>query len=420
MALDRLPSAFPRKIHALRASAAILFAATVGIAAGACSSDEEPIAPPASGGTGGVVDGGGGSGKGGAPDATGAGGASGASGGSSGASGSGGSGGATGGTGGATGGTGGATGGTGGASGAGGSKGGASGSGGSSGTGGAAGSSGSGGTAGTPDAAVIDATSDATSPPDAGSTDATSSDTTSDVTTPRPPCMKKPSQVVVLGDSYVNWISHTFPADLAREAGVTYRMYAVGGTAMGSGGIGLIPPQLDQAVTADPDIIAAVMDGGGNDILVADTAQFPQGADCKQNAMSPTIPDCQKIVQKAVDAAITLMNTAADKGVKDVVYFFYPHVPEGTIVGGAHPNAILDYALPRVKETCDGANTRTGGRLTCHFVDMIPVFDGHPEYFALADIHPNPTGSGAMAKAIWQKMKDKCIAQPASSGCCTP
>jgi hypothetical protein len=232
--------------------------------------------------------------------------------------------------------------------------------------------------------------------------------------------MKSSNQVIVLGDSYVNWISHTFPRDLATEAGVTYRMYAVGGTAMGSGGIGLIPPQLDQAVAADPNIIAAVMTGGGNDILVADTAQFPQGADCKQNAMSPTIPDCQKIVQKAVDAALALMNAAADKGVKDVVYFFYPHVPDGTIVGGAKPNAILDYALPLVKATCDGASARTGGRLTCHFLDLIPVFDGHPEYFAFTDIHPNPAGSKAMAQAVWKIMKDRCIAQPASSGCCTP
>ena len=163
-----------------------------------------------------------------------------------------------------------------------------------------------------------------------------------------------------------------------------------------------------------------VMDGGGNDILVPDTLQFPQSGDCRQIATSPTIPDCQKIVQKAVDKAVELMNTAADKGVKDVVYFFYPHVPEGTLIGGAHPNAILDFAWPRVKETCDGANARTGGRLTCHFLDLIPVFDMHPDWFAFTDIHPNATGSQAMAKAVWSIMKNACIAQPASSGCCTP
>jgi hypothetical protein len=294
------------------------------------------------------------------------------------------------------------SGGNGGGAGSAGTSGGGGASGGASGAAGQAGSSGAGGKS------------------DAGNVDAGGApDAVADANVARPSCMKSANQVVVLGDSYVNWISHTFPADLAKEAGVTYRMYAAGGTAMGSGGIGLIPPQFDQAVAADPNIIAAIMDGGGNDILVADTAQFPQGADCKQNANSPTISDCQKIVQKAVDAAVTLMGTAADKGVKDVVYFFYPHVPEGTLVGGAHPNAILDYALPKVKETCDGAFVRTGGRLTCHFLDLIPVFDGHPDYFAATDIHPNPTGSAAMAKAVWKTMKDACIAQPASSGCCT-
>jgi hypothetical protein len=332
------------------------------------------------------------------------------------------------GTGGASGGAAGTTGsgGTSGASGTGGAAGksgggGTGGSAGTSGTGGTSGASGSGGAAGSTSIDAGGASTDAGTAVDVGGgIDTGAPDAVTDVGVERPPCMKSPNQVVVLGDSYVNWISHTFPSDLARETGVTYRMYAVGGTAMGSGGIGLIAPQLDQAVAADPNIIAVVMDGGGNDILVPDTAQFPQGGDCKQNAMSPTIPDCQKIIQKAVDKATEMMNTAADKGVKDIVYFFYPHVPEGTLIGGAHPNAILDYAFPLVKATCDGAHARTGGRLTCHFLDLIPVFDGHPDWFAATDIHPNPTGSAAMAKGVWQVMKDACIAQPASSGCCAP
>jgi len=409
----------PRFTRAKTALGVLLTAAA--LFAGACSGDEalapagESGAAGASGASGSTADAGVDRGAGGsAMDASGSGGASGAGGSTGGAGGAGaGAGGA-----GASGGKGGTAGGS---AGMGGSAGtGGAGTGGGAGVGGAAGSSagaaGRGGNDGT-DAAQPDATIDV-----GGGLDSNggSPDAVVDGTVSRPPCMSSPNQVVVLGDSYVNWISHTFPADLAREAGVTYRMYAVGGTAMGSGGIGLIPPQFDQAVAADPNIIAAIMDGGGNDILVADTAQFPQGADCKQNAMSPMIPDCQKIVDKAVTAAIALMDNAAAKGVKDVVYFFYPHVPEGTLIGGAHPNAILDYALPQVRATCDGARARTGGKLTCHFLDLIPVFDMHPDWFALADIHPNPTGSAGMAKAVWSIMKSACIAQPASSGCCMP
>jgi hypothetical protein len=239
-------------------------------------------------------------------------------------------------------------------------------------------------------------------------------------TTAKPRCLQKPSQVVLIGDSYVNWVSHTFPADLAKEAGQTFRSYAVGGTSMGSGGIGLIAPQLEMAVTEDPDIKLSVMTGGGNDVLVPDVAMFPRGAECKNSMSSASIPDCQRIVTKALDAAGKMMERSIEIGVEHVVYFFYPHVPNGTLVGGLYPNAILDYSLPRVKEFCETTSTRSGGKLTCHFVDLIPVFEGHPEYFAPTDIHPNLQGSAAMAKAIWGKMKESCIAQPASSGCCEP
>ena len=103
-----------------------------------------------------------------------------------------------------------------------------------------------------------------------------------------------------------------------------------------------------------------------------------------------------------------------------VIYFFYPNVPEGTVVGGTHPNAILEYAVPLVKDFCDGTADRSSGKVICHFVDLRPVFSGHADYFAPTDIHPNATGSAAMAKAVWQTMEDNCLAQPESSDCCEP
>jgi hypothetical protein len=111
---------------------------------------------------------------------------------------------------------------------------------------------------------------------------------------------------------------------------------------------------------------------------------------------------------------------AADSGVKDVVYFFYPHVPEGTLVGGDHPNAMLDYSLPKVEQLCKDAESMTDGRLRCHFVNTVPLFEGHPELFADSDIHENPDGSKVIADAVWKTMKDACIAQHESSGCCEP
>jgi hypothetical protein len=188
---------------------------------------------------------------------------------------------------------------------------------------------------------------------------------------------------------------------------------------MGSGGIGLIPPTFDTALAADPDIVAAVLDGGGNDVLIP-AATWPGGADCKNNANAATIKVCQDIVKTALDAAEKLMLAMAAKDVRDIVYFFYPHVPEGTFLGGAHPNAILEYALPLARTVCDGAEAKSGGKTRCHFLDLSPVFAGHDEYFAAGDIHENAQGSAAMAEAVWQLMVDNCVAQPASSGCCEP
>jgi len=114
------------------------------------------------------------------------------------------------------------------------------------------------------------------------------------------------------------------------------------------------------------------------------------------------------------------MLTMASKNVRDIVYLFYPHVPEGTSLGGTHPNAILEYALPIAKAICDGAEAKSAGKLRCHFLDLTPVFAGKTGVFAAGDIHENAAGSALMATAVWQMMQDNCMAQPASSGCCEP
>ena len=237
---------------------------------------------------------------------------------------------------------------------------------------------------------------------------------------PKPKCKKDPNQVVILGDSYLNWITHSFPEDMTAAAGESWRLYAAGGCSLGSGGFctGLqIPEQLDQAIFDDPNIVAGVMTGGGNDILVADGFQFPGGEQCKELKESPTMMVCQDIVSTALTAAEKLMQTAADAGIRDVLYMFYPHIPGGGLAG-ENPNALLDYALPKAKALCDGAQAKTQGKLRCHFIDLVPVFNGHSEWFADDGIHENSEGSAAMAKEVMKVMQERCVAQPETSGCC--
>jgi hypothetical protein len=171
--------------------------------------------------------------------------------------------------------------------------------------------------------------------------------------------MKNPNQVISMGDSYMNWGTHTFPQDLNDAAGVTFRpTYAVGGFSMGSGGIGLIPPLFDTALSQDKDIIAVVLDGGGNDLLIPAIGR----PDCKNMADAATTPGCQAIVTDALAAVSALTQKIAAAGVHDVIYYFYPRVPTPTVLGGTHPNVMLDYALPKTKAFCDGVVTETQGK----------------------------------------------------------
>jgi hypothetical protein len=239
-----------------------------------------------------------------------------------------------------------------------------------------------------------------------------------------PPCVSDAKDVVMIGDSYIDWITHTFVADMRAEAGQQWPSYAIGGTSMATGGIGHIPDQLDTALAENAKIKAVVMTGGGNDILVYDGLMFPDGGMCTSVPNAPMIEDCQKIVQAALDEASALMDETADAGVRDIVYFFYPHIPGGGLISGPTPNPILDYALPRARKVCESSLERTAGRMKCTFIDMVPVFEGKAGLFAdevseMGDgVHPNSMGSKVMAKEVWRVMKQECIGQPASSGCC--
>lgn len=234
-----------------------------------------------------------------------------------------------------------------------------------------------------------------------------------------PLCVDDPLQVVLVGDSYINWVSHSLPLDLATLGGAegvwnrpppAGTLYAVGGTSIGTGDI---PAQLTNAL-ADLEARVVVMDGGGNDVLLN-----ALGQGCKDTGSS-TMQVCIDIVAQTIDAFKGMTEAMAAEGVSDVVYFFYPHVPPDTLLGGPNPVEILDYAKPLWEAACLETLERTGNQTKCHFVDMIPVFEGHPEYFAPTDLHPNPTGSAEMAKAIWGRMVMDCVGQPSSSGCCVP
>jgi hypothetical protein len=214
-----------------------------------------------------------------------------------------------------------------------------------------------------------------------------------------------PSQVVMIGDSYLALsgdVKEVLTAQAleagALDEGESYRNYYVSGTQLGGAGVNAIPRQYEKAKAADPDIKLLIMTGGGNDVLIGNRS-------CLQTS-PPENTSCLDTIQASLDAAQLLFEQAAADGVTDIIYFFYPHLPEGGILTGPAVNTTTDYAYPEVKAGCDDFEG-----LRCHFIDTRPAFEGHADYIGPDGIHPTLGGSTAIADLIWGVMVEECLAQ---------
>lgn len=245
----------------------------------------------------------------------------------------------------------------------------------------------------------------------------------------KPPCVTKPSQIVLIGDSYITGFSGSPALQPAITTIVStaamWRNYAIAGMSMAQGGIPLgnpagvmyIPDQWPEAVMADKDIKLVIMDGGGNDALLPPAGS--PAANCKNNAMAGTDMNCQALVATTIKTAETLVQKMADGGVKDIIYFFYPHLPGTGILSGTNPNAIDDYSTPLVQQDCASATMRTGGKLNCHFIDTRAAFGSDYAANISGDgVHPTQAGQNILAKLITDMMTSQCLGQ--ASGCCAP
>jgi hypothetical protein len=234
----------------------------------------------------------------------------------------------------------------------------------------------------------------------------------------------QPSEVVMLGDSYLDPNFGNVGPTLMMIANAMYRPYYIGGASI-NGGSGQfnIPYQFDSmAVPANPDIKVVIMDGGGNDILL----------DNRQCLTTPVAGDtsCHTVINDVMTKVQQLIADEASKGTEHIVYFFYPHIDTTTIYSGADANDWLDYAYPLAAQSCCGSSAPGAGAadLTCHgspvpgldctFVDTRPEFVGHNDptmsseyWFDAFGIHPNKQGAGVLANKVWQQMQKYCVAQ---------
>jgi lysophospholipase L1-like esterase len=227
----------------------------------------------------------------------------------------------------------------------------------------------------------------------------------------RQACLKAPSNVVFIGDSYINYsIAHPelnglVAADAindgALQSGQNYTDYAVAGTTLASGSA-MIPGMWTQAKAANANIQVVIMDGGINDVLI-------NNMQCKASGSSMDAT-CKQVVANSLAAAKMMISDMKASGVTEVIYFFYPHPPTGA-------SEIIDYSSPMVRTMCDSLSD---DKFQCRFLDTVSLFDGHNNWYATDGIHANAMGEQAIADMVWKQAKADCAAQASSSGCCTP
>jgi hypothetical protein len=201
-------------------------------------------------------------------------------------------------------------------------------------------------------------------------------------------CLGDASQTIMIGDSYLA-LSGEVTRFLESYAGQAYRHYYVSGTQMQGGLPPSIPDQARMALTQGP-VESVIMDGGGNDVLIGDFS-------CRLSGPAPG-SGCEATVLRIADTVAAFMGELAAAGVREVVYFFYPYLPNN-----AGLNATLDFGAPLVEAACENA-----AGLDCNFIDLRGAFDGHPEYIGLDGIHPTTAGSEVIAGLLWDEMQATC------------
>jgi hypothetical protein len=196
---------------------------------------------------------------------------------------------------------------------------------------------------------------------------------------PCPHAQVAAAQVLWIGDSWVlvPGNQHTGVRDLARAAN------AIGPTddytiaAAAAANITAVTGQYTAAEAGASKVKVLIMDGGTWDTLTA-------------NGSSASVNSA------AAGFAQLLTAVAADGTVEHVVYFLMPEL--ATIPGVA--------ALrPLVQQAC------AQSAVPCHFLDLQPLWAGHPEYTASDGLFPSDAGGTALADAIWGLMQQYCIAQ---------
>jgi hypothetical protein len=204
------------------------------------------------------------------------------------------------------------------------------------------------------------------------------------------PSNVKPSEILWIGDAWVSTPStqYTRVWQLARDAGASgyderepYVVAPVLNPTWSQQTLGAIVEQYNSKThdAGATKFKVLIMDGGTLDPWLASNADA-------------SINDA---IDKVVSTFKQLLATVKGDGtIEHVIYFLCPETP------GFPGIATL---RPLLRETCEK------GPVDCHFLDLQPLWAGHPEYYN--GIVPSTAGGQVIAEQIWSIMQKNCIAQ---------
>jgi hypothetical protein len=187
------------------------------------------------------------------------------------------------------------------------------------------------------------------------------------------------AKVVWIGDSWVlvPGNQHTGVRDLARAARAIGPSddYTIDAAAAASIGTVVTQYAAQQSSATRPEVL--IMDGGTWDTLTTN------GSSAAGSTVVTTFTQFLGMV-------------ASDGTVQDIIYFLPPELP--TIAGVASLRDPL-------RQAC------AASAVPCQFLDLQPIWAGHPEYTGADNLVPSTPGGAAIASAIWETMQANCIAQ---------
>jgi hypothetical protein len=201
-------------------------------------------------------------------------------------------------------------------------------------------------------------------------------------TSATPACMDdnvRGEEVLWIGDSWIvtPGAQHEHVRELAQASGAlaTNDDYVV--LAAPAANFSSVAAQYSMRQSGNTKVKVLIMDGGTWDTLVA------KG-------------DLATVTRVGTAFQQFLSKVATDGTVQHIIYYLMPELPSIPGVSALRPllqDACMLSAVP------------------CHFIDLQPIWQTHPEYTDTSGIQASKEGGTAIAKAIWQAMQQHCIAQ---------